>query len=99
MDFALLRFLQRASRSIQKILPTRSCPVICQELTKTINVRVRLPMEPARCDPDTCRAKVKSEFPLGGLPSFQSKSFEPNKIIVECETVACLSPRIHRPGN
>jgi hypothetical protein len=62
MDFALLRFIQRTPRSIQKILPTGSCAVLCHELPKTINVRVRLPMEPARCDPDTCCAKVKSGF-------------------------------------
>jgi hypothetical protein len=60
MDFTVLWNLHRNNQSVQKLLPTRSSPVLCHELAKAAHVRFRLSIQPAGCDADTCAAKVNS---------------------------------------
>src|SRR6202047_3939034 len=61
MDFTVLWHLHRTNQSVQKLLPTRSSPVLCHELAKAADVRFRLSIQPAGCDADTCGAKVNSK--------------------------------------
>src|ERR1700732_1283693 len=75
MDFTVLWNLHRTNQSVQKLLPIRSSPVLCHELSKAAHVRFRLSIQSAGCDADTCGAKVNSK--RGDLPTSLMHSYSP----------------------
>src|SRR5271166_6264617 len=99
MEFTVFRYLHRTNQSVQKLLPTRSSPVLCHKLAKAASVRFRLSIRPAGCEAVTCDAKVnfsasqnENRYLLSPFEMYLPQVAERNWLLLACAASASRIP-------